>query len=192
MAFSDDMLEFDIIEEEDWNAFVAFTQTISSCAYGVSGNYIGHSGNKDIHFPSSQIRPWLDAKYKGTGATIGGGISVWYDLSAGTGVTPFGGSVSISGTQAEILSILGYNTISSNAIAAYNFSANTALVKNGFATKANGETISHGLGTIPNHVSVTPSGMVCNFGVNCKVDVSNITVYITAPGTRELFWEVSS
>ena len=45
----------------------------------------------------------------------GGGISSWYDLSAGTGVTPFGGSVSISGTQAETLSILGYATISSNA-----------------------------------------------------------------------------
>ena len=82
-------------------------------------------------------------------------------------------------------------TISSNAKAAYDFSSNSALVKNGFAQKSNGETITHGLGAIPNNVSVTPSGMICNFGVNCKVDVSNITVYMTAPGTRDIFWEAS-
>jgi len=39
----------------------------------VSGSYMGHSGNTDIHFPSSQIRPWLNVHYKGTGAAAGGG-----------------------------------------------------------------------------------------------------------------------
>jgi len=82
-------------------------------------------------------------------------------------------------------------TISSQAKAAYDFSANSALVKNGFAQKANSQTITHGLGAIPTHVSVTPSGMLCNFGVNCKVDINDITVYMTAPGSRDIFWEVS-
>jgi len=79
---------------------------------GASG-YVGHSGNRDIHFPSSQLLDWLNGEYSQSGAT--GGISSWYDLSAGTGITPFGGSVSISGTQAESVSVLGYSTISSNA-----------------------------------------------------------------------------
>lgn len=73
----------------------------------------------------------------------------------------------------------------------YGFSSNTALVKSGYAQKSDSQTISHGLGAIPNHVSITPSGMLCNFGVNCKVDINDITVYMTAPGTRDIFWEVS-
>jgi len=89
--------------------------------YSISSNYIGHSSNADIHFPSSSIRPWLDAVYKGTGAATGGGISGWYDLDTGTGITPFGGAVAISGTQAETLSVKGYSTISSNALDASNW-----------------------------------------------------------------------
>ena len=79
---------------------------------GASG-YIGHSSNVDIHFASSNILNWLDGEYQQSGTQ--GGISSWYDLDTGAGVTPFGGSVSVSGTQAESISILGYDTISSNA-----------------------------------------------------------------------------
>jgi len=46
----------------------------------------------------------------------GGGISGWYDLDTGLGITAFGGSVSISGTQAETLSVADY-IASTNAVA---------------------------------------------------------------------------
>jgi len=131
----------------------------------------------------------LDAYYQQSGAI--GGISSWYDLSTSTGITPFGGSVSVSGTQAETISVLGYSNISSQAKQAYDFSSNSALVKNGFAQVAHGQTISHGIGSIPKHVSVVPSGASVNFGATCKVDSTNITVYLTALGTRDVFWSAS-
>jgi len=73
----------------------------------------------------------------------------------------------------------------------YNWSTNTALVKNGFAQVSNGDSIAHNLPGIPRYASVTPSGMYINFGVSCRVDLSNIYVYMTAPGTRNVLWEAS-
>jgi len=35
----------------------------------MSGSYFGHSGNADIHHPSSNITPWLDSVYAPTGVT---------------------------------------------------------------------------------------------------------------------------
>jgi len=55
-----------------------------------------------------------------------GGISGWYDLDTGTGITAFGGAVAISGTQAETLSVAGY-IASSTVIANYVKSANAHI-----------------------------------------------------------------
>jgi len=81
------------------------TGAAASTSWSGATGYIGHSSNVLIHMPSSQIRPWLNAVYKGTGAAVGGGITGWYDLDTGTGITAFGGAVAISGTQAETLSV---------------------------------------------------------------------------------------
>jgi len=103
----------------------------------VGGSDVAWSGASEFYVVSSMVKvldTWYDAssskisdfiasgdEYSAAYASAqiasydAGGISAWYDLSAGTGVTPFGGSVSISGTQSETVSILGYATISSNA-----------------------------------------------------------------------------
>jgi hypothetical protein len=157
----------------------------------------------------------------------GGGISGWYDLDTGTGITAFGGAVAISGTQAETLTVADYiastnvienyipsataisrfadsastqtkwypsslgKGVSSQVLDLKSFSSNTALVKSGFDSVTDGGTIAHGLGVIPAYASVSPSGNDVNFGASCKIDVTNITVYLTAPGTRDVFWTAS-
>ena len=64
-------------------------------------------------------------------------------------------------------------------------------INSGYTTISNGNTISHGLGSIPSYVNITPSGMDVNFGTTCKVDSTNITVYLTAAGSRNVFWTAS-
>jgi len=118
------------------------------------------------------------------------GSNILY-FSGQNGTYVYSGNNTIIISSATAVGGTYLDNVSSNAIAAYNFSANSALVKTGFAQKSSEGTIAHGLGSIPTHVSVTPSGMSTNFGVNCKVDVNNITVYMTAPGTRDLFWQAS-
>jgi len=81
--------------------------------------------------------------------------------------------------------------ISSQVLSLTGFSSNTALVKNGFASVNDGGTIAHGLGQIPTYASIVPSGNSINFGTSCKVDSSNITVSLTAAGSRDVYWSVS-
>jgi len=83
------------------------------------------------------------------------------------------------------------DNVSSNAKAAFEFSSNSDLVKSGYAEVANGGTIAHGLPDIPKYVNASPSGYSVNFGTTCAVDETNITVYMTAGGTRKVFWTAS-
>jgi hypothetical protein len=71
------------------------------------------------------------------------------------------------------------------------FSSNTVLTKTGFASVSNGGTISHGLPGLPTYANVVPSGFSVNFGTTCKVDTTDITVYLTAAGSRNVFWTAS-
>jgi len=70
----------------------------------------------------------------------------------------------------------------------YSFSSNTSLIKTGYVNVTNGDTIAHGLSRLPTYANVSPSGFNVNFGVSCKVDETNITVYLTAIGSRDVFW----
>ena len=60
MEFNDDKSAGDLIQSQDWDDFVDFAELISSNAYG-------HSSNKDLHFPSSQLLSWLNALYQESG-----------------------------------------------------------------------------------------------------------------------------
>jgi len=62
--------------------------------------------------------------------------------------------------------------------------------KCGYYNITDGGTIPHGLGQIPSYVNIMPSGNNVNFGVSCVVDDTNITVSLTAPGSRDVFWNV--
>ena len=63
---------------QDWilntfssNADIRYGTSSSAISkFADSSNYSTHKSDGDIHFPSSSIRPWLDAKYKGTGAAL--------------------------------------------------------------------------------------------------------------------------
>ena len=129
----------------------------------ISGSYFGHSSNKDIHFPSSSIVDWLNSVY----APIGRAGEAW------SGAVEF---YSFSSNVKEELSDL------------YSFSSNTSLIKTGYVNVTNGDTIAHGLSRLPTYANVSPSGFNVNFGVSCKVDETNITVYLTAIGSRDVFW----
>jgi len=128
---------------------IHFTKTSIDDDYAGSSNYYTHKEDSTIHYTVESIRDDFYPSSLGKGASsnvntlndwynasaqnyskayasaqiaiydAGGGISGWYDLDTGTGVTAFGGAVAISGTQAETLSVLGYTTISSNAQKAY-------------------------------------------------------------------------
>jgi len=71
------------------------------------------------------------------------------------------------------------------------FSSNTDLTKSGYDNVSNADTIAHGLPRLPTFANVVPSGFSVNFGTTCKVDTSNITVYMTAAGSRDVFWTAS-
>ena len=63
-----------VLVAADWNEFVDYTEDISSQTYWISGNYIGHSGNKTIHFTSGSIKDWTDSLYTPSGVSgVGSG-----------------------------------------------------------------------------------------------------------------------
>jgi len=100
--------------------------------------------------------------------------SLYYPSSLGKG---------ISGTLSTLVSF------SSNSQSLY---APSGKVKSGYAYVQDGDTIAHGLtGYLPKFACVQPSGGSVNFGLSCTVDTSNITVNMTAPGYRDVFWSVS-
>ena len=91
----------------------------SSLGKGISSQVYSnklHSSNSNIHLTSTQLTDLTDGGTTTLHSHAGGGISGWYDLDTGTGINSFGGAVSISGTQAETLSVKGYATISGNAV----------------------------------------------------------------------------
>jgi len=71
------------------------------------------------------------------------------------------------------------------------FSSNTNLTASGFDSVSDGGTIAHGLPRLPTYANITPSGNIVNFGATCKVDATNITVYLTIGGSRDVFWTAS-
>ena len=81
MAFNDTKNIEDVINASDWNDFVDYVEDISGQTYWISGSYIGHSGNTDIHYPSSQFRTWLDQVYAPSG--VSGDTSSQVTLSDG-------------------------------------------------------------------------------------------------------------
>jgi len=62
MAFNDNKNIGDIINSSDWNDFVDYTELIS-------GSHYGHSSNKDVHFPSSQLENWFNSLYAPSGVS---------------------------------------------------------------------------------------------------------------------------
>jgi len=135
-------------------------------------------------------------------------ISGWEAFTSATdgGIDGMTGTYSISGDAALEISVAGYSTISSQAKYAYDsvlesgtkyhsayLSAqsikNGALIKvaSGWALKADGENIAHGLLVKPNHVTLTPSGAV-TFATAFTIDATNITVRMSAAGSRMLNW----
>jgi len=133
-----------------WQALTASDGSIA----GLTGTYaISGTDAPSISVPgystiSSQAQKAYASAQIALYDSTTGGITGWYDLDTGTGITPFGGSVSISGTQAESLSVLGYNTISSQAKKAY---ASAQLLKDpAFATWGRTST------TIPSGSHVHP------------------------------------
>jgi len=64
MSFKDTKVDdTDIILAQDWNDLVDYTEAISSQTWPLSVSYDSHSGNKDIHFPSSQLTSWINGLY---------------------------------------------------------------------------------------------------------------------------------
>ena len=61
----------DLIDSSDYNEH-------STEIIRISGSYNSHSGNKDIHFPSSNIRTWLDEIYAPTGIWKKSGDNISY------------------------------------------------------------------------------------------------------------------
>lgn len=155
-----------------------------------------------------------------SGAGVGdGGISAWYDLDTGIGITAFGGAVAISGTQAETLSVADY-IASSTAIKTFAGSSNlvtwksnvtqsemgyldgvtsdiqtqidaivgtTANFVSGWVLASSTAVISHGYGSLPPVVGVSPSGSE-SFSYSLKVDATNLTVYLSASGQHCINW----
>jgi len=60
-------------------------------------------------------------------------------------------------------------------------------VATGYASVADGGTIAHTLGSVPKAVQITPSGAI-TFAVAYTVDATNITVRISAAGSRVVNW----
>jgi len=94
----------------------------------------GISGLADPIYPSAACnKHYVDTISSNLNSKVGtGGITGWYDLDTGTGITSFNGAVAISGTQAETLSVDDY-IASSNVVS--NFIASGG-VHNAFSSQA--------------------------------------------------------
>ena len=111
---------------------------------GISGSYLGHSGNTDIHYPSSLITAWLDNVYQASGVGVSSGDFNYISsaiISGGqiyTGYTPTadsdvitkgyadthysggGGTSDVSGETTQLNTYIGYYAGSSIAVGAQN------------------------------------------------------------------------
>jgi len=73
----------------------------------------------------------------------------------------------------------------------YGHSSNTQIHKKtnyGWATVADGGTISHNLGVKPSYVNVVPSGNSINYGIVWIADDTNINVSFTVAGSKDVNW----
>ena len=100
-----------------WNTIVGTGDNVSSTDHNdfvtvvevISGSYFSHSGNKDIHFPSSNLTTWLDNIYAQSGASATG--TNFYVYPDNVEVSPDGlDNIYISG-QNGIYVYSGSNTI---------------------------------------------------------------------------------
>jgi len=121
------------------------------------------------------------------------------------------------GLATNTVSVLGYSTISSQAKKGYlsgqtggawyaasaqklsrGYASSMAVksagyrnANSGWANLANAGTIAHLLGVRPLAHYVEPSGLV-TFAIATKVDATNITVYMSAPGNRDVHWRAEA
>jgi len=136
-----------------------------------SGQRVKDLFNHTLYSLSSNLynQTWIDA--------LSGSIDARLDALEGQEITSWSGAT-------------GFYTVSSNY---YGHSSNGDIhtkTKMGWASVAHNGTIAHGLGSKPSYVSITPSGGSVNFGINTTVDDTEITVYLTAPGSRNVNWIV--
>ena len=110
-----------------------------------------------------------------------------YNLSYISAATISGGSIKTDDLTIDA------NTISGLSVPLWPSSAvNKQYVdtrsNSGYAYVSSQGMIAHSLSSKPSYVNVMPSGFNVNFGVNCTVDDTNITVYLTIDGKRDVFW----
>lgn len=94
--------------------------------------------------------------------------------------------VSSTRISSNIITSAYLNTISSNLDA--KIDAITGVGRGGYASVANGGTISHGFGSLPNNVTLAPSGSAAPLVYSFKVDTSNITVYHSSKDSEIFSW----
>ena len=100
MAWDDVQASGGVIDFSEWNAMVT-----SIKGHWCSSNYAGHSGNADIHFPSSNLTNWLDNVYQASGSSSGFTPHVYPDA----------GPISVDGSNRIYFSGQGNTTIKSGS-----------------------------------------------------------------------------
>lgn len=123
-------------------------------------------------------------QYYATPTTFGGESSFTY--TAGTNTLTIAGAISSQIISANRINSAYLNAISSNLDA--KIDAITGVGRGGYASVANGGTISHGFGSLPNNVSLAPSGSAAPLVYSFKVDTSNITVYHSSKDSEIFSW----
>jgi len=124
--------------------------------------YTNHSSNVTVHYTSGNLKNWIDSLYAPTSNIPQGALksgSEYWKGYASAQIATYDGDYYPSGK-----------------------------VSSGFATISHMSLIPHGLGSIPTYANVEPSGLSVNFGTSCKLDATNITVYMTAAGSHNVFW----
>lgn len=161
------------------NRTAAFTYTAVT-DNSVQWNAITASGTK-----YSDIYTWFNASSSGFDGILDSGakysdVYSWYNASGN-----LFDSLLDSGTK--------YTSAyqSSQALKEHSFQAKISsaylALNAGWAVVADAGTIAHGLNSKPISHWVIPSGDV-SFAISTKVDVTNITVRMSAPGDRDVQW----
>ena len=132
---------------------------------------------------------WSDAnqKWEPTNIVGGAGLSDVVDDTS----PQLGGDLDGQDTYGIIdITYISSQKLSSNS---YNLGGITSIqeTSSGFEQVSHGDSFAHGLSATPTYANVVPSGSSVNFGVSCKVDNTKIYVYLTAPGTRNVYWMAS-
>jgi len=193
MAFNDTKASGDVIYSADWNAFVDFTELISSNAYG-------HSSNADIHYPSSLLRSWFDSVYAPTGAAgadvAWSGASSFYGFSSNA-INLFGAS---SHTHHDLYlykeNITPFTPDGDYEPATKKYvddnagsggGGTTADYQAGWALVSSQSKITHNFGSTPTIVGISPSG-TDTYGYSVSYDDTYIIVYLSIAGKHCVNW----